>query len=373
MTKSSAIWCIPIFRLVNNSCVKNFSIGTSISNACASARKSCAFVLSCIKVCLNFRFTLKKFKSNLNYEKKPILDTKEQSFLFSVNTYIIAIRIKEKDLINNVFTLLISFRDANDSEEEKEVLLNNPYDTKTDALLEWYFERYISTPYDDVKVRDAVQAIADYGQQLFQQIFTADILFRYRTAIQNGGPENIAIEIIGDSPAFQTIYWESLRDPKQTHPLAAQGAVFLRKNVKSLNVRATVKQSPTINLLIVTARPNEENDVDYRTIQRPLIDLIEETETPIDPYILRPGTYEALVRHLDQKAGHYHIIHFDLHGSLLDYATYLQVQEAVVNGPFQNTLYRGGYGLKELEEADFEAGKKAFIFFESKEKGKPLR
>jgi len=280
------------------------------------------------------------------------------------------IRIREKAFKDNVFILSLLFRDADGYEEEFEVQLPNPYDAKTDALLEWYFEKYISTPYDDVKVKDAEQAIEGYGTQLFKHLFTGEeINFRYRTALQQSGPENITIEVVGDSPAFQGIYWESLKDPKQRHPLAAEGMVFLRKNLKLLNIKAKVEVSPTINLLIVTARPNEENDVNYRTIQRPLIDLIEETTTPIQPHILRPGTYEALVKHLDQKAGYYHIIHFDLHGGLLDYPVYLQFKEAADKAPFHNVLYKGGYALQELKEEDFKQGKKAFIFFESEEKG----
>ena len=281
------------------------------------------------------------------------------------------IRIKEKSFISNVFTVFVSFRDADGSEEEIEVQLPNLYNDKTDDLLEWYFEQYISMPYDDVRVPDALKAIEDYGKALFENLFNDENLqYRYRTCLQNGGPENITIEIIGDSPGFQAIIWESLRDPRQGYPFAVQGAIFVRKNVRPVNVKASVKESPTINLLIVTARPNEESDVNYRTIQRPLIDLIEQTETPINPYILRPGTYEALIRHLDEReAGYYHIVHFDLHGSLLDYAAYKQLQEALENAQTQFSAYLGSFGLKRLSEEKFKHGKKAFIFFESSAKG----
>lgn len=207
--------------------------------------------------------------------------------------------------------------------------------------MEWYFERYIANPYDDVKVNEAVEAIRNYGQSLFRQILAGEVHYHYRRALEQGGPEGLTFEIIGDSPGFQAIYWESLYDPQQADSLAAQGAVFLRKNVKLKNGEATADAAPAINLLIVTARPNEEADVDYRTVQRPLIELIEETDTPVLPYILRPGTYEALVKHLDEKAGHYHIIHFDLHGALLDYPTY---QQAFENAAFQNISYKAGYG-----------------------------
>ncbi|WP_089091653.1 hypothetical protein [Nodularia sp. NIES-3585] len=51
--------------------------------------------------------------------------------------------------------------------------------------------------------------------------------------------------------------------------------VMLRKNVKTAPVSANVPSSPVINLLVVVARPDEERDVGYRTISRPLIKLID--------------------------------------------------------------------------------------------------
>jgi tetratricopeptide (TPR) repeat protein len=267
----------------------------------------------------------------------------------------IIIRIKEAHCKKQTFSLLVTIRDTDGSEEETNILLKDPYDDTTNDLLEWYFEEYISSPYDDIRTQAATSTIAEYGKNLFRQIFTENVLFRYKVALQNQGPEKLTIEIIGDSPEFQRVYWESLQDPGASNPLSAQGVIFIRKNVSVLKVKAMVQASPTINLLIVTARPNEEADVNYRTIQRPLIDLIEKTETPVRPHILRPGTYESLVKHLDGKSGYYHIIHFDLHGSLLDYDTYLE-------------CYKESYGLNKISRDEFKDGDRAFIFFESNEK-----
>lgn len=269
------------------------------------------------------------------------------------------IRIKEKNYSDQTFSLQVTIRDTDGSEEESQVSLTDPFDHKKDALFEWYFEEYISKPYDDTRKLDAIKAISDYGRDLFRVIFSGNIDFRYRVALQNGGPEKIIIEVIGDSPEFQRIYWESLHDPDRDLPLATKGVVFIRKNISVLKVKAVVKPSSTLNLLIVTARPNEESDVNYRTIQRPLVDMVENTDAPVLPHILRPGTYEALVKHLDGKAGYYHIIHFDLHGSLLDYETYDQ-------------LYTESYGLTKVEQSEFNGGDRAFIFFESHAKGQPV-
>ncbi|MBW4623747.1 MAG: hypothetical protein KME17_30850 [Cyanosarcina radialis HA8281-LM2] len=64
-----------------------------------------------------------------------------------------------------------------------------------------------------------------------------------------------------------------MRDPQLPHPLAVD-CVVVRKQVKPVAVSASVQPSPVINLLIVVARPDEEHDVGYRTISRPLIEAI---------------------------------------------------------------------------------------------------
>ncbi len=59
---------------------------------------------------------------------------------------------------------------------------------------------------------------------------------------------------------------------------------------------ATLPQSPTLNVLLVTARPREEDDLNYRTTSRPLMQALENSRLPVNLVLLRPGTYEALER-----------------------------------------------------------------------------
>ena len=286
-----------------------------------------------------------------------------------MNNFIIQIR--EQSYQNDIFQITIAFHATDGNIEEIPITFPNPYNKKTDQLLEYYFEEYISKPYDDIPIQDAPKTIEDYGITLFNQLFTGEANFYYRTALQQATPANLIFEILGQTPAFQAIYWESLKDPNLANPLAIEGAIFRRKNTKHKRVKAVVNPSSTINLLIVTARPNEDSDVNYRTIQRPLIELIQNAQLKVKAHILRPGTYESFVQHLDDKAKYYHIIHFDLHGALLDYPTYQQLQKnatalTFTNWSFQKRSFQGTYALPVLGAY---AAKKAFLFFESTKKG----
>jgi hypothetical protein len=114
-----------------------------------------------------------------------------------------------------------------------------------------------------------------------------------------------------------------MRDPK-TQQLLALNATILRKNIKPQNLALSAQPSPSINLLIVTARPSGRRDVGYRTISRPLVEALDSANIPVRVEILRPGAYKALENHLRDSTdrhqeGYYHVIHFDVHGAVLSY------------------------------------------------------
>ena len=60
-----------------------------------------------------------------------------------------------------------------------------------------------------------------------------------------------------------------------------------------------------VNILLVTARPYE-GDVRFRSISRPLVELIERHRLPAEVTVLRPPTFDALREHLRERPGHYH-------------------------------------------------------------------
>src|SRR5437667_8467845 len=99
---------------------------------------------------------------------------------------------------------------------------------------------------------------------------------------------------------------------------------MVRKNRVPQTLKATVRPSPTINLLLVVARPSGKADVGYRTISRPLVETLRQAQINVQIDILRPGTYQALDTHLRETTnrhgmGYYHMIHFDAHGAVLSY------------------------------------------------------
>lgn len=67
------------------------------------------------------------------------------------------------------------------------------------------------------------------------------------------------------------LHWEALNDPNQG-PIALE-VPLIRNTCKPPVIEAKAQSSPTIRLLVVTARPNGRKDVGYRTVSRPLVEI----------------------------------------------------------------------------------------------------
>ncbi|NEO98918.1 MAG: tetratricopeptide repeat protein [Symploca sp. SIO2E9] len=267
------------------------------------------------------------------------------------------ITIREQHKSNAGFEASVSF----DGRGQYSIRITEPFTASEEHLLEWYFEEWLVFPQlETLKAAQAAQSVKVYGERLFEQVFKKDFDAYSEYRQLRGKLSQIQIEIEGKTPEFQALHWEAMRDPDLPRPLAID-CVLIRKAIEAVPVSAQVLPSPVINLLVVIARPDQEDDVGYRTISRPLIEAIENSQLRVNVELLRPGTYEALERHLEEKGENfYHLIHFDTHGALLSYK---QIQQGVEKNRY---FYQRGYGLGDLQPYQ---GVKAFLSLERESKG----
>ncbi|MDP5338899.1 MAG: tetratricopeptide repeat protein, partial [Nodularia sp. (in: cyanobacteria)] len=267
------------------------------------------------------------------------------------------ITIREEGRIDTGFAAILKFDGG-----EYPVTITDPFTAKEEKELEWYFEEWVTFPFSYTVIAErAAASVKTYGESLFQQVFQADFNAYSLYRQLRGNLSQVQIEIVAKTPEFHALHWEALQDPDLSRPLAVD-CVMLRKNVKPAPVSANVQSSPVINLLVVVARPDEERDVGYRTISRPLLELIDNSNLRVNVELLRPGTYESLSKHLEAKgAGFYHIVHLDMHGALLNY------QQVQSSSKPERYFYKGRYGRGDLQPFD---GVKAFVCFEGESQGK---
>ncbi len=282
------------------------------------------------------------------------------------------IREDRYDASTNAFELSLLF----DGNTSFRVALPNPGGEKL-CLWEWYFEEYTQSKEPDSlskkRAGEVEQSILEYGKMLFEATLGSRRVFsHFEAGLRRDRLSGLSIEIDGESTAFHAIPWETLFYDGFDRPLVLlNGTRLFRKNYNPVDYEAKVKPLPYLNLLLVTARPREEEDVNYRTIQRPVVEAVRRAGQRARIYILRPGTYQALVKHLEDKGeGFYHIIHFDVHGNVFSYQDLKRerkkhaVQFSAFNFAADN--FQVNWGIRNVKP--FE-GKRAFLYFESEEKG----
>ena len=226
-----------------------------------------------------------------------------------------------------------------------------PFDDVQERELRWYFEVRLQFPMlGKERAAAAAASVRTYGERIFSQVFRDPrLLAEYLRA----GVDGLLIEISG-SPEFHRLHWEALWDPAQPEPLARR-AVMVRREFVQGGAAFGQPESPVLRVLVVVARPGGRADVGYRTISRPLVELLRQSRLPVELEFVRPGTFTQLQQQLSQRAqGYYHVLHFDGHGKVITASDVKRMKAA------------GGYLFD--AEVPVSAGnqeKRAHLFFES--------
>jgi tetratricopeptide (TPR) repeat protein len=214
------------------------------------------------------------------------------------------------------FTLIRS----SDGKSMPPVVIPSPYEFPVDGRpnsnlmveLRWYLEDFLHYPFDpEIDHADRVlDALSTWGKLSFNSLFDRRDAGAWLT-------DSESIQIRSDDPRLLSWPWEALFDPQAGAFIAQQRRVERRIN-RILDPPAVGPYpKERVNILLVVARPYE-NDIGYRSIARPLIELIQSHNLPAHVDVLRPPTFDNLRDHLRAKPGFYHILHFDGHGSFGD-------------------------------------------------------
>jgi tetratricopeptide (TPR) repeat protein len=252
---------------------------------------------------------------------------------------------------DGTFRVRVSFGE----EAEYRVTVTDPGDETREKRLAWYFEEHLRYPFLDKDLEQAaVGQIINYGESLFGQVFGGDTSHDYKNLRAHSFDE-CRIEVSG-SATLHRLHWEAMRDPALDSPLAVRMPVTRRVSDQPSKF-ALPDSRPTLNILIVTARPDGPDDVGYRTISRPLLDALRTAGLPVTIDLVRPGTWDALCSHLQsvterRGSGWYHVVHFDVHGAFAE-------QSALEAGRQANRLMLSADALVPFE------GRRGFLFFET--------
>jgi len=177
--------------------------------------------------------------------------------------------------------------------------------------LRWYLEQFLDYPFhpETDHADHVLDALRAWGTQAFNALFD-------RRDAGNWLAGSAILQVRADDPHILSWPWEALYDPLAGAFLAQQRRLERRLN-KLPDPQTGDLPNERVNILLVVCRPFE-HDVRYRSIARPLIELIQSQNLPAHVDILRPPTFDQLREHLREHPGYYHVLHFDGHGAYGD-------------------------------------------------------
>lgn len=207
--------------------------------------------------------------------------------------------------------------------------------------IRWYLEDFaIVSPLETKRADRIKRSLQDVGRSIVNSIEWAAIVEPAERK------ESLIISIQERPCAGAPVVWELMEDSELWDD-AFEGGVFVSRhhNEKPETMSITKDHrdqveaaSPSLNILIVAARPWGEKDIPHRIVSKILHDKIrkqsQQLVSPTYLKILRPPTWEEFNRELETKGiGFYDIVHFDMHGIKIQDGRYGNIFGRAFAGP----------------------------------------
>ena len=120
--------------------------------------------------------------------------------------------------------------------------------------------------------------------------------------------------------------------------------LWLRSGNEGLTVaRLAREKAPNARVVLFSGRDLTEVADEAAEVG---VDALHQAKLRVRVEMLRPGTYEALVNHLERHGtGYYHVVHFDVHGALLTYDKLMVGEERSLALTICGTKFRRIIGM----------------------------
>lgn len=172
--------------------------------------------------------------------------------------------------------------------------------------LAWYLEKFLDWPFppETERAERVRAALHRWGTQAFAALFHERDPAVWLSHARARGDASMLLQVSSADARVLSWPWEALRDDK-LGPLAPACQIERRLDIDLEPAPLGELPKERVNILLVTARPYE-GDVRFRSISRPLLDLIQQHALPASVHLLRPPTWTELENHLRSRPRHYH-------------------------------------------------------------------
>lgn len=208
--------------------------------------------------------------------------------------------------------------------ERQVATLSIPYNVNKNVDgISWYIEDFATKESFKVgKAADAVQALQELGKSL--QHFLQELDDRTHHEMEPevlGRHDDLAVSLFvvadGTTSSIHSLPWELLENP-QFWPRGFKIGQVSR--CTSVTERSPSALPQALNVLVLTSRPAQKDDITYRAVSQHIWELAQQASAevrPVNVVLVRPGTWSSFCSTLhSHREGLFHIVHIDTHGDV---------------------------------------------------------
>ena len=199
--------------------------------------------------------------------------------------------------------------------QARHTYVRNPFTSEEESALQWYLERYpLEDPFQGEKASAVAKSINRYSLELSHQLGLVELVNDATRTVRL-----LDVVIFGhqDDLSIHVLHWESLGCLSTVLSIPVSVRRVVESGFSSQDEIARPSRA-VIKVLFVTARRMDPSnaDVDPNIMLDSILESFPfQDNEEVAVTIVRPGTFEALCKHLDPP-GLYQVVHFDLHGFL---------------------------------------------------------
>ena len=169
----------------------------------------------------------------------------------------------------------------------------------------------VDSPRNDL--RDVVQRVQNFGQALFESLFTDFVLPLYQKTQQEASKSrdtNVRLRLQIQAPELAVLPWEYLYDPWQGEYLCLLGHTPLVRYLNIPQPLQSLKVEPPLRILYMIANPSDQDQFDVETERKRIQAALSPLEAKglVEIHWLDGQTLSDLQRAM--RSGPWHIFHF---------------------------------------------------------------
>lgn len=186
--------------------------------------------------------------------------------------------------------------------------------------MKWYHDSYLKNSLCSAKQKKARHVrrhMRKWGQTLFEVLFfdakSREAFIFFNECVRDG-LDTCEFVVASDDPSVLDLPWELICSPDQKFFASHLYGLYRTLNSCPIFAPLPCPQRKSLHILLIIARP--VNHPDFRAAGKPILEIIRPLRIMgrVTLKVLRPPTFDNLVRELNEKKGYYNVVHFNGHG-----------------------------------------------------------